>query len=270
MGGSLEIFNLAWIFQDLEFFQSFGPLGEALSSEHLGTPNQVAESTTPRAPGETPKFGRRGQDPHPQDEIQHLDFTKDPRPLHYKTPPCAFYHKMSVVKPFSVLSKDEIGPESKTGRFLSKAEVLGVLGVFSPLPINAVRQKSPRGRCLLPQLPRSWHNLPSPRGQSWKRGERDFARHFKRQFRWPQGPKDWKKSISLETFKLDLLNSSPPPEKIGVLVGSTLENFQSRLKNFSPGGRSWMFSIFGPLGEGNCESKNCHKTVGSPILPRGI
>ena len=38
---------------------------------------------------------------------------------------------MSVVRPFSVLSKDELGL-SKTGRFLSKAESLGV-GVFSPL-----------------------------------------------------------------------------------------------------------------------------------------
>ena len=33
-----------------------------------------------------------GKDPHPQDKIQHLDFTKDPRPLYYKTPPCVFYH----------------------------------------------------------------------------------------------------------------------------------------------------------------------------------
>ena len=44
---------------------------------------------------------------------------------------------MSVVRPFSVHSKDEIGPESKTGRFLSKAEILGVLGVFSPLSSSA-------------------------------------------------------------------------------------------------------------------------------------
>ena len=27
MGGALEIFNLAWKFQDLEFFQSLGPQG---------------------------------------------------------------------------------------------------------------------------------------------------------------------------------------------------------------------------------------------------
>ena len=74
---------------------------------------------------------KKGKDPHPQDKIQHLDFTKDPWPLYYKTPPCAFYHKMSVVRPFSVLSKDELA-HSKTGRFLSKAEILGV-GVFSPL-----------------------------------------------------------------------------------------------------------------------------------------
>ena len=52
---------------------------------------------------------KKGKDPHPQDKIQHLDFTKDPQPLYYKTPPCAFYHKMSVARPFPVLSKDEIG-----------------------------------------------------------------------------------------------------------------------------------------------------------------
>ena len=54
---------------------------------------------------------KKGKDPHPQDKIQHLDFTKDPRSLYYKTPPCVFFTtKMSVVRPFSVLSKDEIGP----------------------------------------------------------------------------------------------------------------------------------------------------------------
>ena len=35
----------------------------------------------------------RGKDPHPQDKIQHLDFTKDTRPPYYKTPPCVFYHE---------------------------------------------------------------------------------------------------------------------------------------------------------------------------------
>ena len=58
----------------------------------------------------TSELWKRGKDPHPQDKSQHLDLTKDPRPLYYKTPPCVFYHKMSVVRPFSVLSKDEIGP----------------------------------------------------------------------------------------------------------------------------------------------------------------
>ena len=75
--------------------------------------------------------------------LRDLDFTKDPRPLYYKTPPCVFYHEMSVVRPFSVLSKDESGPESKTGRFLSKAEILGA-GVFSPLPILALSRKNRR------------------------------------------------------------------------------------------------------------------------------
>ena len=46
---------------------------------------------------------KKGKDPHPQDKIQHLDFTKDPRPLYYKTPPCAIYHK-------TVRSKAVFGP----------------------------------------------------------------------------------------------------------------------------------------------------------------
>ena len=44
-----------------------------------------------------------GKDPHPQDKIQRLDFTKDPQPLYYKTPPCVFYHK-------NVRSKAVFGP----------------------------------------------------------------------------------------------------------------------------------------------------------------
>ena len=44
----------------------------------------------------------KGKD-HPQDKIQHLDFTKDPRPLYYKTPPCVFYLK-------NVRSKAVLGP----------------------------------------------------------------------------------------------------------------------------------------------------------------
>ena len=46
---------------------------------------------------------KRGKDPHPQDKIRQLDFTKDPRPLYYKTPPCVFYHK-------NVRSKAVFGP----------------------------------------------------------------------------------------------------------------------------------------------------------------
>ena len=37
------------------------------------------------------KNWKKGKDPHPQDKIQHLDFTKDRQPLYYKTPACAFY-----------------------------------------------------------------------------------------------------------------------------------------------------------------------------------
>ena len=38
-------------------------------------------------------LGRRGKDPHPQDKIQHLVFTKDPRPLYYKTLLCILPQK---------------------------------------------------------------------------------------------------------------------------------------------------------------------------------
>ena len=49
------------------------------------------------------KNWKKGKDPHPQDKIQQLDFTKDPRPFYYKTLPCAFYHK-------NVRSKAVFGP----------------------------------------------------------------------------------------------------------------------------------------------------------------
>ena len=54
-----------------------------------------------------------------------------------------FATKMSVVRPFSVLSEDESGPESETGRFLSKAEILGV-GVFSSLSSTCVKMEFQR------------------------------------------------------------------------------------------------------------------------------
>ena len=59
-------------------------------------------------PGSPPKsslhkIGRRERTPHPQDKIQHLDFTKHPRPLYYKTFFGAFYHK-------NVCSKAVFGP----------------------------------------------------------------------------------------------------------------------------------------------------------------
>ena len=46
---------------------------------------------------------KKRKDPHPQDKSQHLDFTKDPRLLYYKTPPCVFYHT-------NVRSKAVFGP----------------------------------------------------------------------------------------------------------------------------------------------------------------
>ena len=58
---------------------------------------------------------KKGKDPHPQDKSQYLDFTKDPRPLYYKTPPCGYFTtKMSVVRPFSVLSKEKFIGHAKT------------------------------------------------------------------------------------------------------------------------------------------------------------
>ena len=63
---------------------------------------------------------------------------------------------MSVIRPFSVLSKDEIGPESKTGRSLSKAEILGV-GVFSPLSISGhAYVQFNRGTILVPAQKGVW------------------------------------------------------------------------------------------------------------------
>ena len=78
------------------------------------------------------------KDPHPQDKIQHLDFTKDPRPLYYKTPSlCILPQKFRNKAVFRSLARTKIGAESKTGRFLSKAEILGV-GVFSPLQSSPI------------------------------------------------------------------------------------------------------------------------------------
>ena len=59
-----------------------------------------AQERNPKGPKDCWK---KGKDPHPQDKIQHLDFTKDPRPLYYKTPSFVFYHK-------NVCSKAVFGP----------------------------------------------------------------------------------------------------------------------------------------------------------------
>ena len=57
-----------------------------------------------------PQKLEEGKDPHPQDKIQHLDFTKDHPAALLQDPSVHFTTKMSVVRPFSVLSEDEIGP----------------------------------------------------------------------------------------------------------------------------------------------------------------
>ena len=53
-------------------------------------------------------------------------------------------------------------------------------------------------------------------------------------------------SIAIEHFNPDLQNS---PQKIGVCWVARLK-FSISLENFNPGRRSWIFSIFGPLGPG--------------------
>ena len=86
------------------------------------------------------KTGKKGKDPHPQDKSKHLDLTKDPRLLYYKTPPPVhFTTKKSVVRPFSVSLVRTKSAFSKTGRFLSKAEVLGVGGLFPAFKKNLLR-----------------------------------------------------------------------------------------------------------------------------------
>ena len=90
------------------FLHFLGKIGvQGMSGKTPGSPRHPRPSEKGQA-----SVWKKGKDPHPQDKIQHLDFTKDPRPLYYKIPSCAFYHKKwSVVRPFSVLSKDEIGPQ---------------------------------------------------------------------------------------------------------------------------------------------------------------
>ena len=55
--------------------------------------------------------GKRTPPPH-FPVLLRADFvlTKDARPLYYKVHPCLFYHKSPFVRPFWVLSKDEISP----------------------------------------------------------------------------------------------------------------------------------------------------------------
>ena len=66
-------------------------------------PKKKFEKCLPAGTGTKIYFWKKGKDPHPQDKIQHLDLTKDPRPLYYKTPPCVIYHK-------NVCSKAVFGP----------------------------------------------------------------------------------------------------------------------------------------------------------------
>ena len=78
---------------------------------------------------------KKGKDPTPKTRVSIWTLLRTPG--RFTTRPLRVYFttKMSVVRPFSVLSKELA--LSKTGCFLSQAEILGV-GVFSPLPIMLV------------------------------------------------------------------------------------------------------------------------------------
>ena len=79
-----------------------------LVNQFSATPRGQLNWTGPIANGS--EIWKKGKDPHPQDKSQHLDFTKDPGRFTTRPLPVYFTTKMSVVRPFSVLSKDEIGP----------------------------------------------------------------------------------------------------------------------------------------------------------------
>ena len=94
---------------------------------------------------------------------------------------------MSVVRPFSVLSKDELAL-SKTGRFLSKAEILGV-GVFSPPTESRNRREKNLG-----SRKWNWGGMPTILGvnfgcefwgglKSWKTKAEKFAINIRHQMR---------------------------------------------------------------------------------------
>ena len=70
-------------------------------------------------------------DPHPQDNIQHLNFTRTPSRFTTRPLPVYFTTKMSVVRPFSVFSKDKKWPLVKRAVFLVRLKSWG-WGSFPP------------------------------------------------------------------------------------------------------------------------------------------
>ena len=109
----------------LRQLRSSSPATATRPSGHLRPRSEALRTSTlrqwqwPHSPLQRTRLisEKKGKDPHPQDKIQHLDFAKDPRPLYYKTPPVYFTTKMSVVRPFSVLSKDRKWPPVKRAVF---------------------------------------------------------------------------------------------------------------------------------------------------------
>ena len=82
-------------------------------------------------------IGRREKTPTPKTRFSIWTLLRTPGRFTTRPLPVYFTTKVSVVR---LLSKDEIGPWSKTGRFLSKAEILGGVGVFSPLSRQGVSE----------------------------------------------------------------------------------------------------------------------------------
>ena len=94
-------------------------LRRMVSSPLFRSYNHGLEITVYRTADGGLSLGRREKTPTPKTRFSIWTLLRNPSRFTTRPLPVYFTTKMSVVRPFSVLSKDEIGPESKTGRFLS-------------------------------------------------------------------------------------------------------------------------------------------------------
>ena len=83
-------------------------------------------------------LGRREKTPTPETRVSTWTLLRTPGRFTTRPLPVHFTTNMFVVRPFSVLRKDEIGPHSKTDRFLTKAESWG-WGSFPLFQILSLR-----------------------------------------------------------------------------------------------------------------------------------